>query len=326
MRQFVEMMCNGEFLNKDPYEAFDYFDLLAKNAQSWDSIDTSDKSRASTNPFGGGSTNLGKMMTLVLGASLTRKLEAMELRKVNGINTMPKIDEVCRICETMEHPTNECPTIPAFKEVLHDQVNAMNMVKKSYPSPYSETYNSGWRNHLNFSWRNDNVVAPPTHGSSNCVPYNPPPKKSLEDALQQFMQTQSTINNQNSQVINDIRSTLTKFTTFMSTIEKGKFPSQPQPNPQGQFCVDDCSSFENKVSQVKSITTLHSGKIIEKDIPKSNTHDKSSKIKSSDEVLEPKSNEIKRCPLLAPFPQRLIPPQKVNQNFEILEVLKKVNF
>ena len=80
------------------------------------------------------------------------------------------------------------------------------------------------------------------------------------------------------------------------------------------------------MSQVKFVNTLLSGKIIEKDIPKSNTHDESSKIKSSDEVLEPKSNEIKRCPLLAPFPQRLIPPQKVNQNFEILEVLKKVNF
>ena len=32
--QFVEMMCNGEFLNKDPNEAFDCFDLLAENAQS----------------------------------------------------------------------------------------------------------------------------------------------------------------------------------------------------------------------------------------------------------------------------------------------------
>ena len=122
----------------------------------------------------------------------------MKLRKVNGINIVPKIDEVCRICETMEHPNNECPTIPAFKEVLHDQANVMNMVKKSYSSPYSEIYNSGWRNHPNFSWKNDNVVAPPTHGSSNFVPYNPPPKNSLEDTLQQFMQTQSTINNQNS--------------------------------------------------------------------------------------------------------------------------------
>ena len=75
------------------------------------------------------------------------------------------------------------------------------------------------------------MVAPHTHGSSNFVPYNPPPKKSFEETLQQFMQTQSTINNQTSQAINDIRSTLTKLTTSMSTIEKDKFPSQPQPNP-----------------------------------------------------------------------------------------------
>ena len=59
-------------------------------------------------------------------------------------------------------------------------------------------------------------------------------------------------------------------------------------------------------------------------MPKSNTHDESSKIKSSDEALEPKSNEIERCPIPPSFPQRFIPPQKVNQNFQILEVLKQV--
>ena len=146
------------------------------------------------------------------------------------------------------------------------------------------------------------MVAPPTLGS-NFNPYNPPPNKSLKDTLQQFKQTQSTINNQNSQAINDIRSTLTKLTASMSTIEKGKFPSQPQPNLQGQFCIGDCSPSKNIVSQAKSVTTLHSGKIIEKDIPKSNTQDESSKIKSSDEVLESKSNEIEGCPIPAPFPQ-----------------------
>ena len=31
-RQFIDMMCNGEFLNKDPDEALDYFDTLAQNA------------------------------------------------------------------------------------------------------------------------------------------------------------------------------------------------------------------------------------------------------------------------------------------------------
>ena len=78
------------------------------------------------------------------------------------------------------------------------------------------------------------------------------------------------------------------------------------------------------MSQVKSVTTLRSGKVIEKDIPKSNKHNESSKIKSSDKVLESKSNEIERCPIPVPFPQRLISPPKVNQNFEILEVLKQV--
>ena len=39
----------------------------------------------------------------------------MELRKVNGVTIVPKIDKVCRICETIEHTTNEFPTIPTFK-------------------------------------------------------------------------------------------------------------------------------------------------------------------------------------------------------------------
>ena len=56
------------------------------------------------------------------------------------------------------------------------------------------------------------------------------------------------------------------------------------------------------MSQVKFVTTPRSGKIIEKDIPKSNTQDESSKIKSNDEVLEPKCNEIERYPIPAPFP------------------------
>ena len=152
IRQFLEMICNGEFFNKDPDEAFNYIDLLAKNAQSWDAIDTSISLKYSPTSLGDVSTNLRKMDDLCARvASLTRKLEAMELRKVEGVNTMPKIYEVCRICETMEHPKHECPTIPTFKKVLHDQANAMNMVKKPYPFPYSKTYNLGWRNNLNFS-------------------------------------------------------------------------------------------------------------------------------------------------------------------------------
>lgn len=70
---------------------------------------------------------------------LTRKMEAMELKKVNEVHAVPRISEKCGICEDHGHSTNECPTIPAFKEVLLDQSNAVNMIHKPYSGPYSNS-------------------------------------------------------------------------------------------------------------------------------------------------------------------------------------------
>uniref|UniRef100_A0A2N9I5J1 RNA-directed DNA polymerase n=1 Tax=Fagus sylvatica TaxID=28930 RepID=A0A2N9I5J1_FAGSY len=315
MRQFVEMMCNGAFLNKDPNEAWQYFDQLAENAQSWDPSalsENSSKTKPSTTSSGGRHHLREEDDLNARIASLARKVESMELRKVNEITPVQK-EEVCGICEIMGHATHECPTIPAFKEVLHDQANAMNTYKKPFQSPYSETYNPGWRNHPNFSWRNENN-APPPQGPSNSVIYNPPHKRTLEDTLQTFMQGQSTINNQTSQALNDIRSTLTKLTTSLSTQEKGKFPAQPQPNPQGQFGVSGSSASGTQHEHVKSITTLRSGKVIDKTIPtKAQKPEEFSKPKSDDKLDKSESSEAVKCPIPAPFPQRLQPPQKIEK-------------
>jgi proteasome assembly chaperone (PAC2) family protein len=35
-KQMVELMCNETFEDKDPNEAMEYLDLLAENAQNWD--------------------------------------------------------------------------------------------------------------------------------------------------------------------------------------------------------------------------------------------------------------------------------------------------
>ena len=74
-------------------------------------------------------------------ASLARKAEA----SVQEI--------VCQICETNKHSTNDCPTLPFFKECLHEQANALNTFQRPNHSPYLQTYNPGWRNHPNFSWK-----------------------------------------------------------------------------------------------------------------------------------------------------------------------------
>jgi hypothetical protein len=61
----------------------------------------------------------------------------------------------------------------------------------------------------------------------------------------------------------DLKDTLAKFTSTLSFQEKGKFPSQPQQNPKGQYNAN-ANSRSQHIDQVQSVITLYSGKVIEK--------------------------------------------------------------
>ncbi|KAG6721654.1 hypothetical protein I3842_03G122900 [Carya illinoinensis] len=286
---------------------------------------------------------------------ISKKLETIELKKVNEVQAVPQITLSCNICEDQGHSTNDCPTIPAFKEVLLDQSSAVNMVAKSFSGPYSNTYNSGWRNHPNFSWRGEQAAlpAPNIAGPSQFAPYTTPggsgpsqyanhmvpaQKKNLEDNFQQlstnfqqlstnfqqFMQSQAAINSQNSQVIAEIRGSVTRLTTTMSAQEKGKFPAQSQPNPQGQNHQFQNVTGDSNVKQVKAITTLRSGKVIGVPAQEVEKNGNTSKPPSENEAHDPLKSESVPSTTLAPFPQRLAPLHKDKHHAEILEIFKQV--
>ncbi|MGV8048387.1 hypothetical protein PJP07_29735, partial [Mycobacterium kansasii] len=84
----------------------------------------------------------------------TRKLNAMELKMDKGKET------VRGICACNIHTTENCPTIPAFRGVLNEQANAVNNYQRPFTGPNSNTYNPGWKNHPNFSWRNGQTATP----------------------------------------------------------------------------------------------------------------------------------------------------------------------
>ena len=171
-----------------------------------------------------------------------------------------QLNIVCQICETNEHSTNDCPTLPSFKECLHEQVHALNSFQRPNHNPYSQTYNPGWRNHPNFSWKSSNNIAqtsqPPFQAHHNfqnshgyAPPYAPPPRRNLEETLHAFIEKQETINIQLAQSMTDFKDTLAKFTFALSFQEKGKFPSQPQKNPNGQYNANASSSGRIKPNQ-----------------------------------------------------------------------------
>ncbi|GFZ18301.1 hypothetical protein Acr_27g0000400 [Actinidia rufa] len=255
-RQFVEALSNGRFLSKTPEKAWDYFDELAANNQTWEMAGTTEPTRATGKYV---LHNVGDDDVRTQLAKLTRQLKMLTTKKVHEVST-----------------------------------------KESH-----------------------------------------------------------------TQTLNDIRSHLSKLTTSMgaSQNEKGKFPSQPQPNPQGQHSVG--SYNEGHMEHLKEVTTLRSGREVDKTtypkatnttglrtalIPSQSERPSVSVENLKDESVENEQvggkahegvgvrnngegkNVDKKSvetPTLAyhppaPFPQRLQAPKKPNHNAEIYKLFEQV--
>ena len=383
------MMCAGEFYEKSAREAIQPFDTIAENARTWETNTSIDTAKVHSTSAEGGIHHLRENDELQAKISnLTRKLEAIEMKKVNEVTSMPqlpsvpngpRVEEPCIICDDPTYSTINCPNLPQVKGAIQiEQANALNYQRKPFNSPYSETYNPGWGKHPNFSWRNEggpnnlpnnqgshypnhgftNPVPPfqtqgpqgfplnpnqgfhpSTQGTLSPQPYQPPHKRSLEDIVTQFVQTQQSTNTEFRTALNDVRSQITKLTSSIGNLqqEKGKLPSQPIQNPQGQNSVGVSGPSEGTFKHCKAVTTLRSGKVVDKTIQtKEPTQESPSELIREDEVSDkphvPNTNDIDDQPEEdksthippAPYPHRLRAPKKVNNHSEIYELFKQV--
>jgi hypothetical protein len=142
--------------------------------------------------------------------------------------------------------------------------------------------------------------------------------------LHTFIEKQETINTQNVQTMADLKETLAKFTSALSFQEKGKFPSQPQQNPRGQYNANASSFGSQHMDQVKSVTTLRSGKVIEKPTLEPCENDDESIYEGKEGVESEHCKEKTDSPPALPFPHAMTKQRKVNHNFEIFETFKQV--
>ena len=114
------------------------------------------------------------MATQVVDA-ITKKLDQLITAgfapNVAHISIQP---EPCSFCSSTMHQVNNCPTARNYTEVSNEQVNAAFF--RLGNDPYSNTYNPGWINHLNFSWKSQNTEnsaqGPQNQAQSNRQSYN----------------------------------------------------------------------------------------------------------------------------------------------------------
>jgi hypothetical protein len=141
--------------------------------------------------------------------------------------------------------------------------------------------------------------------------------------LHAFIEKQETINTQNAQTMSDLKDTLAKFTSTLSFQEKGKFPSEAQQNPKGQYNANASSFGSQHIDQVQSVITLHSGKVIKKPILEPCEKDDESICEGKEGVKPEHYKEKTDSPPVLPFPHAMTKQREVNHDSEIFETFKQ---
>ena len=97
---------------------------------------------------------------------MNMKIDALA-KRLNALIVGPSINATSTyavdsysICASPMHSAQNCPTTSVFTKYPMEQANAFNDYRKQSAGPYSEKYNLGWRNHPNFSWKQNQGGAP----------------------------------------------------------------------------------------------------------------------------------------------------------------------
>ena len=129
-----------------------------------------------------------------------------------------------------------------------------------------------------------------------------------------FVEEQKAVNAQTTQKIETLEGTLNKkiddlqysisrLTNQQQVLEKGKFPSQTQPNPRGVHDLSFASDPNPRIDEVKAVVTLRSGREVKPSASKPAKEDPNVvELEPEDEA--PKGDTVNKS-TPPPFPQTL---------------------
>lgn len=126
-----------------------------------------------------------------------------------------------------------------MKGVYEEYCSTLGMYQKPY-APFSESYNKGWQNHPNFNWKFDNQQhVQPNRTYTIPLSQTTSSRNSLEDTLHDFIEVHGKTNQKFETIINQVveegeemKAHVSKLANALAVGERGKFPSQVQPNQQ----------------------------------------------------------------------------------------------
>ncbi|XP_054813362.1 uncharacterized protein LOC129314007 [Prosopis cineraria] len=239
-KAMVDSITNGGYRNVPVNEVFRLLDQLSAN-------NTQNTDRRNTSMVTSAKDDSSSQIVSILNA-MNKRFDVLESQMQRGnshnVHAVQAIPTVCNQCNDMHMP-DQCPLY-----MTTESVNYMGKFQNPHNNPYSQTYNSGWRNHPNFSWSQGNSSNQPS--SSNVKPLHPPgfqaPPKPMpvkeEESRMEKMLAQILSNQESARV--ETKATLTLHDTAIKNLEvqmgqlasqmnamsRSNLPSDTIPNPK----------------------------------------------------------------------------------------------
>ncbi|XP_073017879.1 uncharacterized protein [Primulina eburnea] len=134
----IDAASGGALVNKTPQEARALISNMAANTQQ----------------FSTRQDNLPRQVNEVSVTPIDQRLDSLTSLLENLVAGQVQQVKACGVCSMVAHPTDTCPTL---QENPTQQVNAIDgfprQPQRRY-DPYSNSFNPGWQDHPNFSYRN----------------------------------------------------------------------------------------------------------------------------------------------------------------------------
>ncbi|XP_050878148.1 uncharacterized protein LOC127081964 [Lathyrus oleraceus] len=324
-----------------PYnEAYQLIESMAQNHYQWGSERTSIEKP----PTRGGMYEISSLDHV--NAKVDALTQNIENLTITPITTMVVVAPNCELCGVPGHAPPECQLLVGIST---DQVNY------AQGKPYLNTYNPGWNNHPNFSYKNNNAlyapsqapaVPPGCHKAATTAP-NAPRKSNLEIMMENFIVIQAQRNkdflNQNihttekiKQLENKVDALATQNKMLETQISQVAQQQEPTASPAGTFLGQPQPNLKGHANAI----TLRSGTELDGPtdprLQNPAMHQDPGKItEKENELKEKKSEEAikKEEPYVPPppykphilYPQRLAKSKSVGQFKKFVEFLKQLN-
>ncbi|XP_038975772.1 uncharacterized protein LOC120106796 [Phoenix dactylifera] len=270
-RSMIDGASGGALVDKTPKTARNLITNMAANSQQ----------------FGTRLDPPSKHVNEVNISSLEQQIASLtSLVRQMAVGNM-QTEKACGICSVVGHPTDMCPTL---QEEPTEQVNAAGgfpgQPQRKY-DPYSSTYNPGWRDHPNLSYRNPQETKQFQHEARASI-------QSLDNQMGQMATAISRLEAQSSE----------------------KLPSQTVVNPR-----ENASAIILRSGKEVEIPTKATPASSKQEKEKNIVADRN--VFNDDDVPKHKFPPLSAYKPVSPFPQALAESRKDEQNKDLYETFRR---